>query len=114
MKLKRMPSLKEKKRYVTFRLHSAKPVIYSEMKGAVLKSIINWMGETGFSVSRCRIIRNLWDQKRQTGWLECSTASVDDVKLSLALVHQIGDERVIFQVLRVSGTIKSGKEKIFK
>jgi RNase P/RNase MRP subunit POP5 len=113
MKLKRMPSLKEKRRYITFKLHSAKPVIYSEMKGAVMNSIINWMGEARFSASNCRIIRNLWEQQRQMGWLQCSPKSVDDMKMSLALIHQIGDERVIFQVLRVSGTIKSGKEKIF-
>ena len=114
MKLKRMPSLREKRRYLTFRLHSEKPVMYSEMRGAVLNSILNWMGETGFSGSGCRIIKNLWDYKRQTGWLECSHRSVDDVKVALALIHQIGDERVIFQVLRVSGTIRSGKKKMKK
>jgi len=36
---------------------------------------------------------------------------VDLVKVGLALIHQIGDQRVIFQTLRVSGTIKSGKKK---
>jgi hypothetical protein len=29
----------------------------------------------------------------------------------MSLIHQIGDQRVIFQSVRVSGTIKSGKEK---
>lgn len=114
MKLKRMPSLRMKKRYVTFRLHSKRPVVYSEMRGAALNGIMNWLGEGDFSQSHCRIIRNLWDHAKQTGWLECSAGMVDDIKVALALVHQIGDERVIFQVLRVSGTIKSGKEKIFK
>jgi RNase P/RNase MRP subunit POP5 len=33
---------------------------------------------------------------------------VDKIKVSLALIHQIGDSRVVFQTLRVSGTIKSG------
>ncbi len=114
MKLKRMPSMREKRHYVTFRLHTKKPVMYSEMKGAVMNSILNWMGEEGFSGSGCRIIRNLWDPHRQTGWLRCRPSAVDDVRMSLALIHQIGDERVIFQVVRVSGTIKSGKEKMKK
>jgi RNase P/RNase MRP subunit POP5 len=112
MRLKRLSSMREKKRYVTFKLHAEKPVIYSEMKGAVLNSILNWRGEEGFSAAKCRIIKNLWDEKGQTGWLQCSPGSVDDMKVSLALIHQIGDARVILQVLRVSGTIKSGKEKI--
>jgi len=114
IKLKRMPSFKEKKRYLTFKLHSERPVDYSEMKGAVMRSVIGWLGEEGFSSSGLRIIRNLWDQRTQTGWLSCSHVKADDVKLALALVHQIGDARVIFQVLRVSGTIKSGKEKLGK
>lgn len=114
MKLKRMSSLKENKRYVTFKLHTERPVVYSEMKGAVLNSILSWMGEAKHADAGCRIIKNLWDYRNQTGWMECSNRSVDDVKMSLALIHQIGDARVIFQVLRVSGTIKSGKEKIFK
>lgn len=112
MKLKRMPSMKGKKRYLTFKLHSEEPVVYSDMKGAVVNSMLNWMGEEGFSASNVRIIRNLWDGRGQQGWLSCSHKAVDDVKMSLALIHQIGDARVIFQVLRVSGTIKSGKKKL--
>ena len=112
MKLKRLPSMREKRHYVTFRIHSENPVIYSEMKGAVMNSILNWMGEEGFSSARCRVIKNLWDHMKQIGWIECSPRSVDDIKMALALVHQIGDERVIFQVTRVSGTIKSGKAKM--
>jgi RNase P/RNase MRP subunit POP5 len=112
MKLKRLPSMREKRHYITFRLHSGNPVMYGEMKGAVMNSILNWMGEEGFSSARCRVIRNLWDHRRQIGWIECSPRAVNDIKMSLALVHQIGDERVIIQVIRVSGTIKSGKSKM--
>jgi len=111
-KPKRPPSMREKKRYVTFRILSRKPIVYSEMKGSILNSVLGWMGEGGLSVANMRIIRNLWDEKAQQGWISCSHRSVDNVKISLALIHQIGDEKVIFQVLRVSGTIKSGKEKL--
>lgn len=109
MKLKRLPSMREKKRYLTFRVHSDAPVSYEDVKGAALNSILNWMGEKGFSLSNVKMIRNLW--KGQEGWLSCTPKTVDDVKISLALIHQIGDAKVIFHVLRVSGTIKSGKEK---
>ncbi len=111
MKLKRLPSMKEKKHYLTFRVHSDMPVVFEDMKGAALNSILNWMGEKGFSLSNVRIIKNLWNRKRQEAWLSCTPKTVDDVKMSLALIHQIGDARVIFHVLRVSGTIKSGREK---
>jgi RNase P/RNase MRP subunit POP5 len=112
MKLRRLPSMREKRHYLIFRLHSDMPVPYEDMKGAVMNSILNWMGEKGFSMSNAKIIRNLWDGRRQEGWLSCTPKSVDDAKMSLALIHQVGDAKVIFQVLRVSGTIKSGKGKI--
>ncbi|UCD02617.1 MAG: hypothetical protein JSV63_02375 [Candidatus Aenigmatarchaeota archaeon] len=111
MKLKRLPTMKEKKRYLTFRVHSDSPLSYDDVKGAALNSIINWMGEKGFSHSNVKMIRNLWNSGKQEGWLSCTPKSVDDVKVSLALIHQIGDAKVIIRVLRVSGTIKSGKEK---
>jgi len=112
MKLKRMPSMRDKKRYITFRLHSKNPILYSEMSGAAMKSMLNWMGEEGISSARVRFIRNLWNARSRTGWLTCLPGAVDDVKTALALVHQIGDDRIIFQALRVSGTIKSGKGKL--
>ena len=113
MKPKTMPSMREKKRYVTFRLHSAnRPISYADARAAMLDSMLCWMGEEGFARSGVRMIRNLWHQGSQTGWLACSPACVDAVKVSLALVHQIGDEHVIIRTLRVSGTIRSGKSKI--
>jgi len=112
MKLKSLPSLREKKRYVFFRVHSNKPVQYNHVRDAVNNSLINWLGDKDFASSKTRLIRNLWDPRDNSGVIRCSHKSVDDIKISLALVHQIGDNRVIFQTLRVSGTIKSGKEKI--
>lgn len=112
MKLKRLPVMREKKRYLTFRVHSDAPISFEGVRGAALNSILNWMGEKGFSLSNVKIIRNLWKGGKQEGWLSCTPKTVDDVKVSLALIHQIGDARVIFRVLRVSGTIKSGMEKV--
>jgi len=112
MKLKRLPSMRESRRYLTFRIISENKVMYNEMKGAVMNMLLNWMGEKGVSSSNIRLIRNLWDDKKQEGWLSCTPKTVDDVKMAMALIHQIGESKVIFRVMRVSGTIKSGKEKV--
>ncbi|MBN1896464.1 MAG: ribonuclease P protein component 2 [Candidatus Aenigmarchaeota archaeon] len=114
MKLRRPPSMRESRRYITFRLISELPVSFSELKGAVTNSALNWVGEKGVSLANVKILRNLWDESRQEGWISCTPKSVDDIKMSLALIHQIGDSKVIFRTLRVSGTIKSGKEKVGK
>jgi len=103
--------MKEKKRYIIFRVHSDEPVNFPNMKNAVWNSLENWLGERELAKANIHIVKNLWDGRKQKGFLKCSHKFVDEVKVGLGLIHQIGDSRVIFQSLRVTGTIKSGKEK---
>lgn len=112
MKLKSLPSMRSKKRYVIFKVHSSEPLEYSNVKDAVWNSLENWLGQNELAQAAPRLIKNLWDGRQKKGFMQCNLKYVDQVKMSVALIHQIGDQRVIFQVLRVSGTIKSGKDKI--
>ena len=112
MRVRRQPSMREKKRYVVFCVMSEtaserKPG-YEQVRGAVMDSALGWMGEKGISASGMKMIRNLWDQERMEGWISCTPKAVDDVKLALALVHQIGDSRVILRTISVTGTIRAG------
>ena len=134
-RLKSPPTMRAKKRYVIFRVHAESPEETSSretaparswrmpaeagegrfdflnIRGAIWNSLESWLGEAGLAKANVNFIMNLWNPKTQTGFLSCSPKYVDQVKVALALVHQIGDERVIIQVLRVSGTIKGGKSK---
>ncbi|RLJ08000.1 MAG: hypothetical protein DRP16_02335 [Candidatus Aenigmatarchaeota archaeon] len=112
MKMKKPPSMRRKKHYVVFRLLSDEPVDFYEVKNAVWNGFFNWLGEEGVSKAYIKIFKNLWNPKTQTGFVSCVPKYVNSVKLALSLVHQIGDQRVIFQVIRVSGTIKSAKKII--
>ncbi|MBM3304157.1 MAG: ribonuclease P protein component 2 [Candidatus Aenigmarchaeota archaeon] len=114
-RLKSPPALRAKKRYIIFRVHSDDPEFrpdFLNIRGAIWNSLEGWLGEAGLAKADVKFIMNLWDSRKQTGFLSCSPKFVDQVKVALALVHQVGDERVILQVLRVSGTIKGGKEKV--
>ena len=112
MKLKSRPTLREKKRYIFFKVHSDCRVEFRMVRDAIMNSILNWLGDKDFALAKPWVIKNLWEQRKQEGVVRCSHRYVDDVKVSLGLVRQIGDARVIFQTLRVSGTIKSGKCKV--
>lgn len=114
MSLKKPPSMRERKRYIIFRLHSDSPVGYHDMKSAVWNSVLNWLGDNEAPKADIHIIKNLWSTAVQAGFIRCHPKYVDSVKLALALIHQIGDQKVIFRTVRVSGTIKSGKEKALK
>lgn len=111
MKLRKLPSIREKKRYIVFRLHSNEPVAYQDAKNAIMNSINNWLGDNDMARARVWVIKNLWNQKEQSGFVRCSHRFVDELKVALGLVHQIGDQRVIIQSMHVAATIKSGKSK---
>jgi ribonuclease P/MRP protein subunit POP5 len=105
------PTMREKKRYVVFRIHSEGSILYHNMKSAVFDSLLDFLGEKEMAKANVRIIKNLWNGREKKGFVQTNPKYVDSVKTALSLIHQIGDERVIFQTLRVSGTIKSGKGK---
>lgn len=110
MKLKTMPSQRESKRYVFFRIHSSFGLSYNEVRNAAMNSLLNWMGSEDFAKAKPWLIKNLW--KKDSGVIQCSHRYVDHVKVALGLIRQIGDSKVIFETYRVSGTLKSGKSKI--
>lgn len=106
--------MRSKKRYVIFRLHSDSPASFQDVKNAIWNSVLNWLGDNEAPKAEIHIIKNLWNNREQTGFIRCQPRYVDSVKIALALIHQIGDQKVIFQTIRVSGTIKSGKAKAFR
>ncbi len=103
--------MRERKRYIIFRLHSDSPAGFQDVKAAVWNSVLNWLGDNEAPRADIHIVKNLWNHGDQTGFIRCHPKYVDSVKMALALIHQVGDQKVIFQTIRVSGTIKSGKEK---
>ena len=108
MKLK--PALKEKKRYIMFKLHSKEPIPYTALKQAVTSALLEFLGERDFAKAHPRLIKNLCTGR--AGVLLTTPKHTDACKLSLALIHQIQEQPVAFQTLKVSGTIKSGKKAL--
>ena len=112
MKIKKMPTLKERGRYIVFKIHSKESLDFTDVKNSLWNSILSFLGEEQTARAGVRIIRNLWKTKSGTGFLKCNHTYVDKIKVSLGLISQIGDSKVIVQTLRVSGTIKSATKKM--
>ncbi len=111
MKLKKMPTLKEKKRYLRFRIETDAKIPYFELKDVIWNAVMRWIGEKGTGQSNFKIIKNLWVPEKKEGVVSCSPKFVDDIKVALATIQYIGDAKVIFTVTKVSGTIKSLSEE---
>jgi RNase P/RNase MRP subunit POP5 len=100
MKLKGRPTLRENKRYVFFKVHSAEGLDYRVVKDGIMNSLINWLGDKDLALAKPWMIKNLWDQKTQSGVLQCSHTYVEDVKVSLGLIHQIGESKNNLNIIK--------------
>jgi ribonuclease P/MRP protein subunit POP5 len=104
-----LPTLREKERYVKFKVISEEPIIYEDLEQAILNTFLDFYGEYGFSKLSLWIIKNLWNSESQTGVIRCNNKSVSQVIAGLGLISRLGDTRIIVKILKVSGTIKGLK-----
>lgn len=104
-----LPSLREKKRYIAFKVISEEQIVYSDLEPAILNQLLDFYGEYGFSRLSFWIIKNLYNEQKQVGVIRCNNKSVSQVIACLGLISRLGDTRVIFKILKVSGTIKGLK-----
>lgn len=101
------PTLREKDRYIKFKILSENPVEYSDIESAIWNTFLDFYGEQGVSKQSLWLIKNLWDSREQVGVIRCNNKNVTQVLAGLGLVSRLGDSRIIFKILKVSGTIKS-------
>ncbi len=101
-----MPTLREKDRYISFEVISEEQIAFSDLESAIWNTAQDFFGEFGTAQTSLWIIRNLYDENKQIGVIRCNNISVDKVLTTLGLITRLGDVRVIFKILVVSGTIK--------
>jgi ribonuclease P/MRP protein subunit POP5 len=104
-----LPSLRERHRYISFKVISEEPITYSDLESAIWNVLLDFYGEVGISKTDIWIIKNLYDSNNQVGVIRCNNRSVQKVIAGLGLISRLGDTRVIFKILKVSGTIKGLK-----
>jgi len=105
------PTLREKKRYISFKVISEEPVEYSDLESAVWNVMLDFLGEIGVSKTSFWLMKEKWNKNKQMGIIRCNHKSVQDVLATLGLIERLGDNRIIFKISKVSGTIKGAMNK---
>jgi RNase P/RNase MRP subunit POP5 len=120
MKQKKMknllPALREKYRYVKFQIISeeGEEFSYTDLESAIWNTLLDFLGEQGVSKTSFWLLKDCWHQEKQIGILRCNHKSVQVIIASLGLIDRLGDNRVTFKILKISGTIKSIKGKFMR
>ncbi len=106
------PLIAGKKRYLAFEIISELPVDFLDFVNVFWNSSMSFIGEMGSAKASLWIVKDFWDPKQQKGVIKCSHRFVEKVRLVMSLISRIGDQRVIINILGVSGTLNSAKAKI--
>jgi RNase P/RNase MRP subunit POP5 len=114
-KMKRLPlSLRERRRYISFKVipEEGETFTYSDLEAGIWNTMLDFLGENGAAKTSFWLMKDCWNPKKQIGILRCNHKSVEVVIATLGLVERLGDNRITFKILNISGTINSIKEKI--
>jgi len=76
----------------------------------VTKACLQFLGQLGVARAGPQFLPESWDKKNKTGIIRIGHKYVNEAKAALALVKEIGEARVTFACLLVSGSIKKLKE----
>jgi ribonuclease P/MRP protein subunit POP5 len=104
-----LPSLKEKKRYIVFEIISEKKLSEKIILDEIEKKILSFLGELGIAKSGFVLLKDM--MKKNKGIIRTNLKYQDEVKMALSLIKNIGKEKVIVNVVGVSGILKKAKSK---
>src|SRR4030042_6360453 len=96
-----LPTLREKDRYISFKIISENPITYSDLESAIWNQLLDFYGEYGMSKTSMWLMKNLWDERNQTGIIKCNNKSVSQIIAGMGLISRLGDIRVIISILSV-------------
>ena len=107
-----MPSLRERKRYVVFKILSNKRIKdSSQVSKAIWRYTASFMGALGQAEAGIWVLEDKWNSEKQTGMIKVGHKHVNELKASLALIDTIDDEPVIVQSTGTSGIMKKATKK---
>ena len=102
------PTLRERNRYMTFRiLCDAKPD-RKAVVNAIWNSLLRLYGESGASETSLWVMD--WADDKSKGIVKVNHKSVEKIRSALALVREVDGRPAAFHVLKTSGTLKSARE----
>ncbi len=106
-------SLREKHRYIVFDVICDRDRELGQVVDAAWDAVLDFLGQDGAAAAEPWVLEDLFDAEQQRGAVKVKKGEVEEVRAALALVQEIGGEDAALQVLGVTGTMDSAREKYF-
>jgi ribonuclease P/MRP protein subunit POP5 len=110
MKIKTLPTLRDKKRYLAFEVTSEQTINRQQFFNEILDSAASLFGDKGIS----EINPKLMSYDGRFGILRCAREKTQETRAALACINNIRRIRISILVLGISGTIKGATEKFIQ
>jgi len=105
------PTLRERKRYIAFQVipETDEDFTYSDLEAAIWNVTLDFLGEDGVAKTSMWLLKDTWNPRIGVGIIKCNHKSTELIIASLGLIDRLGDNRICFKILKVSGTIRGLK-----
>lgn len=103
------PTLREKKRYVVFRVVSDDVIEYKSIEKEINSQILLFLGTLYAGKAGILILKNQY--LKNHGIIRVSHLFVDELKSALMHVQKIDKKSITIDVMGVSGILKKAREK---
>ena len=100
-----LPTLRENKRYVAFKVISKEAIDFKYVKEAILAGLKDYVGNLGLSNAGLIIMDKLYNPSTQEGVVRVSNKYDSHFRESLALIKVINNQQVIVRRTKSSGVI---------
>jgi ribonuclease P/MRP protein subunit POP5 len=102
-----MPSLREKNRYIVYKISSSSKIAQKKAENALYDGIVRFLGEFKAAEASVRLI----DWNNQKGIIKTNSKFKDKIISAMILMSKIGETNVNINTIGVSGTIKKARNK---
>jgi ribonuclease P/MRP protein subunit POP5 len=100
------PSIREKQRYLKFRIHAEEDVEFGEFVETVWDTVLGYMGSKDAGKANHWIIKNKFSESDPEGVIKVERSSVNDFRAALTLIDSFGGKNGFVEVTEISGSIK--------
>ena len=107
-------SLRDKRRYVVFRVVSEGPVQIDLLAEEIYSSFSSLFGEVGLALSGLRVMKQLYDPEKKIGIVRCQPGHVEETRFTLSMISNVDETPCVVAVEGVTGTIKTARLKYYR
>lgn len=107
-----LPSLREKKRYLVFKVISEKGIDnINSIKESIFLSYNNLFGEIGMAKAGLLMLNDKYNKELKRGIIKVNNKMLNNLKASICFIKTIEKQNVIVKSIGVSGILKKAESK---